>query len=138
MMSDTSSLRSEMNSKSAQKSRKESEKANIDRKLERLRTARDQVAAEKSNINELRNSVRAKDDPGDSWKGQKRNQYCDYVSNDFKGYYDTYYNHADTLHDDITRKIVELENESSELGGIIGWLASSINSLWGEIQSAFN
>lgn len=137
-MTDTYALRVEANSKAAQKARREQEKRAIDAKIERLRTARDRVATEKQVIKDLKSAIRKQEKPDDAWKGNKRNRYHDYVSGDFRSYYDTYYNKTDAVHDAIIRKIADLQNQSRDLGGIIGWLASAINSLWADIKAALN
>ena len=137
-MADTSALQAQANSYANQKAQKEREKHAIDQKITRLRKAKNEVATEKSYVGDLRNAVRKQEKPDDAWQGQKRKQYCDYASNDFRQHYNEYYSKADDLHDAIIRKIAELENQSRDIGGVIGWLASAINSLWAEIRAATN
>ena len=137
-MSDVSSLRYQANNKDAQKTAKEQEKKALDNQIHRLREAKTQVAAEKANIKDLRSAVRKQENPAQEWKGRQRDYYHDYTSVDFRRFYDSYYDKTDEALDAIVRKIADLENQSRELGGAIGWLASAINSLWAEIRTAIN
>jgi hypothetical protein len=73
-VADTSSLRAQADSKSAQKDQKEREKKEIDEKIERLRTAKSQMTAEKNVVKELRSAVKKQEKPDNVWRGQKRNQ----------------------------------------------------------------
>ncbi len=137
-MSDTDELRREANSKASQKYQKEQERRALDDQIERLRTVQNQLATEKATVQRLKDDVRRREDPDEAWAGQKRNQFHDYTRNDLRRYYDSYYEQTDAMLDAVIHKIAELENQSSDLGGVIGWLASAINSLWADIRSAVN
>ena len=137
-MADTSALRAQANTKSAQKTEKEQAKRVVDQKLERLREVDRQVAIEKVHIENLCQVIRDKEEPGDMWKGQTRQQHSDYVRNDFNSPCQKYYEEVDILHDAVVRKIAELENQSQELGGTINWLTQAINTLLGDIRAASN
>ena len=137
-MSDESSLRSSIRSKEIQKENREREKRAIEEKIRRLQEAERKVKAEKTIIKEMKGQVHKQRDADSQWKGNLRDKYHSFVGNDFKQDYNSHYDGVDNLLDDIVRKISELQNEASDLSGIIGALANAINSLWGEIRALFN
>jgi hypothetical protein len=136
-MADPAVLRREARLKADQKARKEKEKRVLDDQIARLRRVKDALDREKKAIRGYKDAVRFKDDP-EGWKGKNRDRYLEYVRNDFRSYYDSYYNKVDDLLDAVIRKIAELENRSSDLSGTIGWLTRAINKLWADIRTALN
>ena len=137
-MADESALRSQVRSKETQKAEREREKRAIEEKIRRLQEAERQVKVEKNIIKDLKNQVHKQRDPDKQWDGNLKNRYKDFVGNDFEQDYNAYHNGVDALLDAIVRKITSLQNEASDLGGIIGSLARAINSLWGEIRALLN
>ncbi|MDR2896649.1 MAG: DUF5082 domain-containing protein [Propionibacteriaceae bacterium] len=137
-MSDTDSMRREANRKSAEKSRAEDDKRAIEDQIERLRSAERQLATEKTETGEVREAVRQHEDPGETWAGQTRDQYHDHVKDALGRDLDAYRTSTDAMLDAVIHRITELENQSRDLGGVIGWLANAINGLWADIRSAVN
>lgn len=137
-MSDTAELRSQVNREEAQLAQTEQEQMTVDEKIELLKDAQKKLAEEKKAVETLRKAVSKQAYADTEWKGAKRNLYNSYISADFGDKYDTYYSKVDDLHDSIIREIANLQNESRRLGGIIGSLVSSINSLWATIRAALN
>ena len=137
-MSSESSLRSQIRSKEAQKAEREREKRVLEEKIRRLKAAEKAIKPEKSGINTLKEEVHKQRKPDSQWDGNMKNRYQDYVGNDFRQQYNTYYSGVDGLHDAIIMKIASLQNEASDLTGIIGALTRSINSLWASIRALFN
>ena len=138
MADDEASLRSQVSSKESQKADREREKRAIEEKIRRLQEAEKKVKLEKATIRDLKDQVHKQRKPNSQWDGNLKNRYQNFVEYDFKQDYNNYYNGVDTLLDTIVRKIVSLQNEASDLTGIIGFLARAINSLWGEIRALFN
>ncbi|MCL2137562.1 MAG: DUF5082 domain-containing protein [Coriobacteriia bacterium] len=137
-MSSESELQTTYNSYNSQRSQAEQDKRAIDAKIARLKTARDQIAQEKQAIDDLRQAVRKRENPDEAWKGNRRDTHSEYVKSDFRTRYNNYYDGVDDLHDAIIRRIAQLQNESRNLGGWIGWLVDQANNLWAEIQSLVN
>ena len=138
MADDEASLRSQVSSKESEKANREQEKRAIEEKIRRLQEAEKKVKTEKATIRDLQDHVHKQRKPDSQWDGNLKNRYQDFVGDGFKQDYNNYYNSVDTLLDTIVRKIVSLQNEASDLTGIIGFLTRSINSLWGEIRTLFN
>ena len=131
-------LRADVSWQNIQLQQREQERAAIIEQIERLREADRQMANEKRFIREIRQEVRNKEGQNYPWRGKTESDHDDYVSQCFRSRYNTYFDEADDLHDAIIRRIVQLENESREIGGIIGGLINSINTLWGEIRTLIN
>ena len=131
-------IKSSINRKKEEKSDYERQKRQVEDKLARLRSARDGINAYKDQIGDLGQAVRGKEDQKDTWTGVQYTSYTSYVSGDFRGSYDQYYARVDAILDSIYDEITRLENESSDIGGAIGWLGRSINSLWNEIEKLAN
>jgi len=138
-MADEAALRAKARNKEAQKAEREQEKKAIGEKISRLKEAEKKVKAEKKTIKTLKKEVYKQRDPDKTqWDGDMKNKYKGYVETSFKNEYETYFGGVDNMHDAIIRKITELQNEASDLTGLIGELAKSIKSLWGEIRALFN
>ncbi|EMG28754.1 YwqH-like family protein [Listeria fleischmannii] len=117
-----------------------SDKASIEEKLERLRTAKKEVASVQTEIKDLKSKVKDKSDQPDTWQGKKLTEFENLMEGAFKTDYDTYYKKIDNYYDEICDEITRLENEANEKGGLIGWLGNQINNLGNEIRqiSAIN
>jgi len=133
-----SETESSISQKNEAKADYERQKRIIEEKLGRLRTARDQVNGYKDQIGDLGQAVRGKENQSDTWAGVQYKAYNTYVSGEFRGSYDQYYAQTDAVLDSIYDEITRLENESRDVDGFIGWLESSINSLWNEIKKITN
>jgi len=131
-------ITSSISRKKEEKSDYERQKRQVEDKLARLRSARDGINAYKDQIGDLGQAVRGKEEQKDTWTGVQYNSYNSYATGDFRGSYDQYYAKVDAILDSIYDEITRLENESSDIGGFIGWLGSSINSLWNEIEKLAN
>ena len=131
-------LKSSISQKNEEKADYERQKRQVEDKLGRLRSARDRIKAYKDEIGDLGQEVRGKENQSDTWKGVQYNSYNSYAAGDFRGSYDQYYAKVDAILDAIYNEITRLENESRDIGGFIGWLGSSINSLWNEIEKLAN
>ncbi|MFZ2539571.1 MAG: DUF5082 family protein [Oscillospiraceae bacterium] len=131
-------LESEKSRKQSEKAEHEREKAIIEEKLKRLRVSKSQIAMIKDNIGDLKKGVKEKEDQDETWKGYEYNWYHSFTSGTFRSDYDKYHSNVDDVLDDICNKITELENQSREEEGIIGWIASAINSLFNEIENLIN
>ena len=138
-MADEAELRTQVRGQEAQKAEHEREKRNLEDQIIRLQAAEKKVQAEKKIIYALKDAVAQQRNPDKKhWDGNMKTQYKDFISNDFKADYQTYFKAVDTMQDTISRKITFLQNQASDLTGIIGVLTRSINSLWGEIKTLFN
>lgn len=133
-----SEIESSIGQKNEAKADYERQKRIIEEKLGRLRAARDQVNGYKDQIGDLGQAVRGKENQSDTWAGDQYKTYNAYVSGEFRGSYDQYYAKTDAVLDSIYDEITRLENESRDVDGFIGWLESSINSLWNEIEKITN
>jgi len=131
-------LKSSISQKKEEKADYEQQKRQVEEKLGRLRSARDRINAYKDQIGDLGQEVRGKENQSDTWTGVQYNSYNSYAAGDFRCSYDQYYAKVDAILDSIYDEITRLENESRDIGGFIGWLGNSINSLWNEIEKLAN
>lgn len=119
-----------------QKSTYEGQLETTERKLERIREAVKQVDIVKDNLRSL--STRTINlENVELWKGNKYSEYQGEVSS-LSAAILAYSQDVDRIHDQMNLERVRLENEASDLRGIIGRLAGWINSLGAQIDNFFN
>ncbi|EIA21336.1 hypothetical protein KKC_01814 [Listeria fleischmannii subsp. coloradonensis] len=128
-MAEAATLKKQKSAKQAELSQCVSDKASIEEKLERLRTAKKEVASVQTEIKDLKSKVKDKSDQPDTWQGKKLTEFENLMEGAFKTDYDTYYKKIDNYYDEICDEITRLENEANEKGGLIGWLGNQINNL---------
>ncbi|MBC1397988.1 DUF5082 domain-containing protein [Listeria fleischmannii] len=133
-MAEAATLKKQKSAKQAELSQCVSDKASIEEKLERLRTAKKEVASVQTEIKDLKSKVKDKSDQPDTWQGKKLTEFENLMEGAFKTDYDTYYKKIDNYYDEICDEITRLENEANEKGGLIGWLGNQINNLGNEID----
>ncbi len=133
-MTDAATLKSQKSAKQAELNQCVSDKASIEEKLERLRTAKKEVASVQTEIKDLKSKVKDKANQPDTWQGKKLTEFKNLMEGAFKTDYDTYYKKIDNYYDEICDEITRLENEANEKGGLIGWLGNQINNLGNEID----
>ena len=136
-MSDISALRSQQYYKIQQKNQCQSRINDIDRKLERLKTAKRELTSDKSNAKTKKKDGDSFPDQLTRWEGDKHNTY---ISNtdQLSGYMDSYYKDVDNALDAVCDAITSLENERSSQYGLLGSLVSAINSIGNEIEKLLN
>lgn len=131
-------LQSSRNVMISQRSQAASDKEIAQRKVERLKTAYDQVHSVAERARELKSAVQKHEVTGDEWKGRKSDKYTDYVSVDFKSNYSSYVGRLDIIQDSINSELTKQENTVLRLSGDIFGLGQAINSLWSQIQNWVN
>lgn len=111
--------------------------AELNDKIERLKAVKNVVTNEKSDFNEIKNSVRRIIDEGYAWKGRNYDIFSR-LGSELESDNDNYYTNIDNVLDSINDEITSLENQIYQNEGFIGQLKSWINSLVNEIENLFN
>lgn len=114
----------------------ETDKKNIEEKLQRLEQAKKDVNAVQRSIGSLKPEV-AKKKEQDLWKGKNKETFESMMA-DLDGDYKTYYDGVDDLYDAICDEITRLENEANDATGVIGWLQNSLNNIGNELEKLFH
>ncbi len=119
-----------------QKSSYEGQLETTERKLERIREAVRQVDTVKDNLQALSTRTINMENV-ESWKGNKYSDYQGEISS-LSAAILAYSQDVDRIHDQMNLERARLENEASDLRGIIGRLAGWINTLGAQIDNFFN
>jgi len=138
MIGNLTALHNQLRAQQTNLGQRESERAVIQEKIERLRIADGQMATERQTISQLHLAVQAQALFIRKWQGQRMELHRNYILQDFRNNYRTYKSTANDMHDAIIRKIAQLENEARDIGGVIGGLLNAINNLRAAIRVATN
>lgn len=106
--------------------------------LRRLRSARDQVAAQKRSFKTIKREDKDIYEEKYDWEGSKYNSFKikgDVAIDMNEDYYD---NTLDYVLDSLNNEITRIQNKRMEEYGLLGDLASALNSLGNKIRNFFN
>lgn len=109
--------------------------------ISRLKTAKRLLQQSKSQLNTHRRQLASKANNSDTyqgWKGQTQSNSRGFLSDIVIAEYRSFITSVDNRLDAVCDEITRLENENYRLGGHIGYLTASINSLLNELETATN
>ena len=124
--------RSEKSAREREKAEKESKRAANEKKIERLKTARDSIQSRK----ELEKYANG-DEIGE-WIGKEQTATVYSIEGNVVGQYNTYIERIDDVVDALCNEITRLENENMQLSWDVLHIGSLINSLVNEIRTLCN
>ena len=129
--------RSEKSAREREKAEKESKRAANEKKIERLKTARDSIQSQKNSAKAKRKKLEkyANGDEIGEWIGKEQTAT---VEGNVVGQYNTYIERIDDVVDALCNEITRLENENMQLSWDVLHIGSLINSLVNEIRTLCN
>ncbi len=111
---------------------------NYNNQLERLYPIKTIISTQKKNFKSLCTKTDDLLDKERKWKGDHYNEFLKYggwLSDDNVYYRD---HSLDHILDSLNNKITEIENSRNNEYGLLGRLASALNSLWNKIENFWN
>lgn len=110
----------------------------INAKILRLKSAKTELESAKDRFKDFKEKDRKLFDTGGKWRGRSKSLFAlkgnrIHIENER-----FYVKQLDRLLDSVNDEITRLENERNNLYGILGRLASGLNSLANEIENFFN
>lgn len=106
--------------------------------LNRLKSAKEQIADQKSKFKEIKKSDEKISKEKGEWQGATYNSYEKKMDSLVQSNEHYYKSHLDRILDSINDEITRIENKKMEEYGLLGKLGSWINSLSNEIENFFN
>ncbi|MFA9379048.1 MAG: DUF5082 family protein [Lachnotalea sp.] len=106
----------------------EDKRSDVKAKISRLKSALSKVSSIKHQVSKKRSEA-SRLAHVDKWKGNKFNEYQEEINDSLMNGFNIYYDKTDDISDKIRSKITRLENESSELKGLIGEAWNLINDI---------
>lgn len=139
-MSELDNLYSRQSSYRRQKRQYESERAVVQAKINRLKTAKTQVKNIKDDKVEpaktyITNKLGVH---SDTWAGNAYNSVYEIHEFGINMSYQTYYENVDYILDSICDEITRLENENRNLGFLLNGVINALNSIGNEIEKWLN
>lgn len=133
-MSDSSALQSKINSNNRQLTSYKNQVSTIDKQLEILQRAKQDIINIRQCIDDLIIHSKNFKNINEKWSGTKYDGYAeqaeDYVVKDYKNYLEGVKSVLNAVRD----KITALENQKYEVEGLIGKVKKLINSLKNELE----
>lgn len=106
--------------------------------LRRLRTAKEEIVAQKAAYRKLIKTEQGIIDQKYAWKGESYDSYCR-NANEVQRENAFYLNYSlDRALDTLNNRITEIENKRLREFGLLGQLASALNYLSNSIENFFN
>ena len=132
--------RSEKSAREREKAEKESKRAANEKKIERLKTARDSIQSQKNSPKAKRKKLEkyANGDEMGEWIGKEQTATVYSIEGNVVGQYNTYIERIDDVVDALCNEITRLENENMQLSWDVLHIGSLINSLVNEIRTLCN
>lgn len=132
--------RSEKSAREREKAEKESKRAANEKKIERLKTARDSIQSQKNSAKAKRKKLEkyANGDEIGEWIGKEQTATVYSIEGKVVGQYNTYIERIDDVVDALCNEITRLENENMQLSWDVLHIGSLINSLVNEIRTLCN
>lgn len=139
-MSELDNLYNRQSSYRRKKRQYESERAAVRKKIERLKTAKQNVSNVKNNMAEpaktyITNKLGTH---SDTWAGDVYNSVYEIHQLGINMRYQNYYDDVDYILDSICDEITRLENENRNLGVLLNGVINTLNSIGNEIEKWMN
>ena len=136
---DIAYLKRQRDRKIAERDRYQAQVDSNNRKISRLKKARDNVHSQKKTFDGLRKDAKNIMEGSYSWEGNSHNLFKDSKGYRLNAANDRYYkNSLDYIEDSLNNEITRLQNENYSKLGLIGQLTSAINSLINDIRNLVN